>query len=130
MTFGPGDYYVGDPGFVLPNNPLRMLFADLLHGKLKSGIKLIMEPDPVNDSLVIVSAYWIAVTPHLAGTLYDQDNRAWGLDWGCFGIVPWDCVAYPKPYETNKVTFTEPFTCSFTDDSITIGHFHFTFNPK
>jgi hypothetical protein len=37
MTFQPGTYYVGDPGFVLPNDDLRMLFAQSMHGGLKSG---------------------------------------------------------------------------------------------
>ena len=32
--------------------------------------------------------------------------------------------------ESNKIEFTEPFECSFTEDSITIGHLHFTFSPK
>jgi hypothetical protein len=130
MTFGPGIYYVGDPGFVLPNNALRMLFANSLHHMLKSGVVPILEPHPLENGVLITSFYWMAVTPHLAGTFYDQDNTGWGFDWGCFGLVPWEIVACPASYENQKIQFTEPFECSFTEDSITIGHLHFTFNPK
>jgi hypothetical protein len=92
MTFGPGIYYVGDPGFVLPNNALRMLFANSLHHMLKSGVVPILEPHPLENGVLITSFYWMAVTPHLAGTFYDQDNTGWGFDWGCFGLVPWEIV--------------------------------------
>ena len=37
MKFQPGAYYVGDPGFVLPNDDLRMLFAQVMRGSLESG---------------------------------------------------------------------------------------------
>jgi hypothetical protein len=44
----------------------------------------------LENGVLITSFYWMAVTPHLAGTFYDQDNTGWGFDWGCFGLVPWE----------------------------------------
>ena len=74
--------------------------------------------------------YWIAKLMNKQGTLYDADNKGRGFDWGCFGALPWKWVTCSGSYEGNKIEFTEPFECSATEDSITIGHLHFTFNPK
>ena len=124
MTFQPGTYYVGDPGFVLRNDDLRNLFYETANGILKFGPRILLNTRP-NDKY-----YWIAKTPHRQGTLYDQQNNGWGFDWGCFGVVPWKWIDCQGSYESNKIEFTEPFECSFTEDGITIGHLHFTFNPK
>jgi len=125
MTFEPGTYYIGDPGYVLSSDDLRMLFSELLRGGLRSGPRILIGKDQSANVL-----YWCAAMPHLEGTLYDQNNKGWGFDWGCFGVVPWEWIENQPSYETHKVEFTEPFQCSFTENSITIGHLHFTFNPK
>lgn len=130
MTFQPGIYYVGDPGFVLPNDDLRMLFAKSIHGDLKSGPLELVVSRRWEDDRIICDRYWFAKTPHKAGTLYDQENKGWGFDWGCFGVVPWKWIENQGSYVPNKIEFIEPFECSSTDDNITIGHLHFTFNPK
>ena len=130
MTFQPGAYYVGDPGFVLPNDDLRMLFAQSMHGGLKSGPRELVTSRRFEDGQMVCDPYWLAATPHKQGTIYDQDNNGWGFDWGCFGVVPWEWIDCQGSYESNKIEFTEPFECSVTEDSITIGHLHFTFSPK
>lgn len=130
MTFESGTYYVGDPGFVLPNDDLRMLFAQSMHGGLKSGSRKIVTSSRWENEQWVCDFYWLATTPHKAGTLYDQDGNGWGFDWGCFGVVPWKWLDCEGSYESNKIEFTEPFECSFTEDNITIGHLYFTFNPK
>lgn len=124
MTFQPGTYYVGDPGFVLANDDLRGLFAESMRGLLKPGFRIILATSHNPEY------YWVALTPDRQGTIYDENNNGWGFDWGCFGIVPWKWIESKSSYESNKIDFTEPFECSFTEDSITIGHLHFTFNPK
>jgi len=129
MIFQPGTYYVGDPGFVLPSDDLRMLFAQLMHGGLKSGPRELVTSCRFEDQMVY-SFYWLAAMPYQAGTIYDQNNQGWGFDWGSFGVVPWEWIDCQGSYESNKIEFTEPFECSFTEDSITIGHLHFTFSPK
>jgi hypothetical protein len=130
MTFKPGIYYVGDPGFVLPNDDLRMLFGSHIQGVLKSGLHELVTSRRVEDEEQIVDHYWVGVLPSKKGTLYDQNGNGWGFDWGCFGVVPWKWLDCEGSYESNKIEFTEPFECSFTEDSITIGHLHFTFSPK
>jgi hypothetical protein len=130
ITFQPGTYYVGDPGFVLPNDDLRSLFAGMMHGGLKSGPRELVTSRRWEGDQMVVDPYWLAATPHKQGTIYDQDNKGWGFDWGCFGVVPWKWIDCQGSYESNKIEFTEPFECSFTEDSITIGHLHFTFSPK
>ena len=130
MTFQPGAYYVGDPGFVLPNDDLRMLFSMSMHGGLKSGPRELVTSRRFEDGQMVFDPYWLAATPHKQGTIYDQDNKGWGVDWGCFGALPWKWVTCTGSYVTNKIEFTQPFECSFTEDSITIGHLHFTFSPK
>lgn len=130
MTFQPGTYYVGDPGFVLPNDDLRMLFAQSMHGGLKSGSRELVTSRRFEDGQMVCDPYWLAATPYKAGTIYDQDNKGWGFDWGCFGVVPWKWIDNQGSYQPHKIEFTEPFECSATDDSITIGHFQFTFYLK
>jgi hypothetical protein len=130
MRFKPGTYYVGDPGFVLPNEDLRMLFAQAMHGGLKSGPRELIASRRLEEGGMLSEPYWFAATPNKAGTLYDQDGKGWGFDWGCFGVVPWDWVVSQGSYESNKLKFTEPFECLFTEDNITIGHLHFTLSPK
>jgi len=121
MIFPPGAYYIGDPGFVLPNDDLRMLFSQLMQGILRSGSR---------EFVASRGVYWFGVTPSKAGTFFDNDNKGWSFDWGCFGVVPWERIECRGSYEANKIEFTEPFECLSTRDSITIGHLHFTLNPK
>jgi hypothetical protein len=95
MTFQPGTYYVGDPGFVLPNDDLRMLFAQSMHGGLKSGPRELVTSYRFEDGQMVCDYYWLAATPHKQGTIYDQDNKGWGFDWGCFGVVPLEMDGLP-----------------------------------
>lgn len=128
MTLKVGAYYVGDLGFVLPNDDLRHLFAWNRDGVLKTGYKTVEESAKTLNGEVDI--YWIAALPFKQGTLYDLQGKGWGVDWGCFGALPWEWVTCLGSYETNKVDFTEPFECSATENSITIGHLYFTFNSK
>lgn len=125
----PGTYYVGDLGFVLPNDDLRMLFAWRQDNALATEYKRVEESvkRSMDDSF---DMYWIAALPQKHGTLYDADNTGWGFDWGCFGVLPWKWVTCSGSYEKNKIDFAEPFVCSFIEDKITIGNLQFTFNPK
>jgi hypothetical protein len=125
----PGTYYVGDLGFVLPNDDLRHLFAWKRDNSLENGYKLVEESAKTSFHEKY-DMYWITSTPHKQGTVYDEQGNGWGIDWGCFGALPWKWVTCSGAYNNNKIEFTEPFSCSSTDDSITIGHLHFTFNPK
>lgn len=128
MKFEPGAYYVGDLGFVLPNDDLRHLFAWGRDNVLSTGYKIVEESrKPLSAK---VDHYWLAALPFKQGTLYDSKGIGWGIDWSCFGVLPWKWVTCSGSYENNKIEFNEPFECLFTDDSITIGHLHFTFNPK
>lgn len=128
MTLKPGLYYVGDLGFVLPNDDLRTLFTHNINNSLQVGYKIVEESEKTtNDD---VDFYWVTPTPYKKGTLYDVYGNGWGIDWGCFGVLPWKWVTCSGSYESNKIEFTEPFKCLATDDSITIGHLHFIFNLK
>jgi hypothetical protein len=84
MTFQPGTYYVGDPGFVLPNDDLRELFCGTEMAHFLRRYKVVEESFKKADDEVDI--YWYCATPHKSGTLYDQDNKGWGFDWGCFGV--------------------------------------------
>lgn len=132
MTFQPGTYYVGDLGCVLPNDDMRSLCANLMAGTLSSGFHLLLGSGRHNKNIgkTIYDPYWYCVTPHQQGTLYDSNNAGWGFDWGVFGVMPWKWVSTESSYESNKIEFTKPFSCSCTDANITIGHLQFTFQPK
>ena len=131
MTFPPGIYYVGDPGFVLPNDDLRILFAQSMRGDIKKpGPRELVSSHRWENDRIIYDLYWLAPTPNKSGTLYDQDGKGWGFDWGCFGVVPWQWIENQGAHIPNKIDFNEMFECSSTEDSITIGHLHFTFSPK
>lgn len=129
--FGSGVYYVGDPGFVLPNDDLRGLFSQTVSGILETGFKeVIVSRQHTPNGQIISDQYWVAKTPAYRGTLYDQNNKGWGFDWGCFGVIAWKWLDIEGCYDSNKIEFTSPFECFATEDGITIGHLHFTFNPK
>lgn len=128
MIFKPGSYYVGDPGFVLPNDDLRMLFAWILNKKLKPGPKeLICSRRWINGEMVF-DYYWLVPTLGNTGTLQDQDGNGWGFDWCSFGIIPWEWISHKESFQTHKIEFTEEFECSFNDEKIFIGHL--TFNLR
>ena len=129
MTLKAGTYYVGDVGFVLPNDDLRHLFAWSKDSVLSTGYKIVEASAKVSYG-EDVDVYWVASLPCRQGTIYNTNNEGWGFDWGCFGALPWKWVTCSGSYEKNKIEFTEPFTCSFINDKITIGHLTFTLNPK
>lgn len=131
MMFQPGTYYIGDPGYVLLNDDLRMLFSQIINGSLKPGLKkLVTSAIQLNDDEWGYEYYWCAPTPNKVGTFYDQEGRGWGFDWGCFGVIPWKCIDHQKAYIPNKIEFNEPFDCSFNENNITISYLYFTLNPK
>lgn len=123
MTFQPGAYYVGDPGFVLPANNLRLIFGLILENKRLSGKDFVSSSDKHVP-------YWVAPTPGVSGTLYLNGETGYGYDWGGFGCVPWESIEFKDSYESHKFEFTEPFECSYNEDGIKIGCLHFTFEPK
>lgn len=129
MILKPGTYYVGDLGFVLPNDDLRHLFAWNRDNTLQTGYKIV-EESAKRSVDGVWDIYWIAALPFKQGTIYNSQGNGLGIDWGCFGALPWEWVTCSGSYESNKIEFTKPFECSFTEDSITIGHLHFTFSPK
>lgn len=127
MIFKPGFYYVGDPGFVLPNVDLRTLFARAMSQTLSSGPQELIVSRSCENGSMEVEYYWLATTPFKTGTLYDQDKKGWGIDWGCFGIVPWKWIECQGSYEGNKIEFKENFKCVASENEITIGHLSFKF---
>jgi len=129
--FEPGTYYIGDPGFIFGDDDLRSLFKEIISPQgLQSGKKDLIASRIGGLEHDFFESYFVAKLPHYSGTLYDKDNNGWGFEWGTFGCVPWEWVSNKESYENNKVKFTKPFECSCTEDSVTIGHLHFTLNPN
>lgn len=127
--FKPGQYYVGDPGFVLYTDDLRPLFLELLNGHVTPGIRVIDLSRKMNDEgRILVEYYWLAPTPHRQGTIYDQFGNAQGHDWGVFGCVPYKWIEQKDQYQTNIVEFLEPFECKYSTKFIEIGHLRFNIN--
>lgn len=125
MKFQSGDYFVGDLVRVLPPDALRMLMLEIIkYGGLKnlSSVKELIFKNKLGY-------YWIAKTPHITGSFYDQYNKAWGFDWGMFGVMPFDFVCTDSCYTENKVKFEKPFDFEATNDLIRIEHLIFTLNP-
>ena len=132
--FQPGTYFVGDLGFVLPSNALRVLFGQIMARQydghiFQNGYRSLAHTDNWNGDSIEKALYWVTLTPHRAGTLFDQTGKPYGFDWFIFGCVHFDSIGTDASYKDNKVEFTEPFTCSSTPETITIGHLHFTLNP-
>lgn len=127
----PGIYYVGDPVFILSSDDLRSLFKEEQNfikpeGMLKDFIasrQLLLQGEYFEQ-------YWICKLPHHSGTVFDQNNNPFSFEWGFFGCVPWEWIEYKSAHESQRLEFTEPFNCSCTEDTVTIGHLHFTLNPK
>lgn len=126
----PDTYYVGDPGYILPNEDLRTLFSEFMMGGIRTGLRDLIASRKFTSQGLICDFYWTFATPHKSGTLYGEKNKGWGFEWGVFGAVPWKWVENKDSYLDNKFEFFEPFECSFNDKGILIGHLNFTFNPK
>ena len=128
-TLEPGTYFVGDLGFVLPPNATRKLFYDVLHNNgVQKGYRALGSTDGGDWGSYEEQIYWLTPTPSQAGTFFDQTGKAYSFDWFVFGCMRFNNVKNDACYDDNKVEFTEPFTCSSTYDTITIGHLHFTLN--
>lgn len=132
MTFEPGTYYVGDPGNVIKNDDLKNLFKKILRNELGVSLLPLLCSERFDAEIgdFVVDYYVCGLMQGKEGTLYDQHGQGWGFDWGAFGLVPWEWVDRKESYGANKVVFTEPVTCAFYQDKISIGHLHFTFEPK
>lgn len=127
-----GNYYVGDLGFVLPENELRALFAEILnHGTIRngSGVREITSSVRQVDDNLVFDYFWVTKTPNKSGMYYDQYGGTWGFDWGVFGCLPSKWMSTTGCYDNQKVTFEEKFKCIATPEKISIGHFDFTLNP-
>lgn len=128
--FKPGTYFVGDLGFVLPPNALRVLFSEIMdNNEVREGYRNLNSTDGGKWRTAEENLYWLTPTTHKKGTLFDQTGKPYGFDWFLFGCMRFDMISTEASYEDNKIIFTEPFTCSSTSDIITIGHLHFTLNP-
>jgi hypothetical protein len=128
--FEPGAYYVGDPIVVLQADDLRqILFESGGPSGVVSGQRdLLASAKFIENFDVCYMPYFLAKLRSFTGTLYDAQNNGWGFNFGVFGCVPWEWVG--EVCESHKVVFTESFECVSTDDSVTIGHLHFTLNPQ
>ena len=126
----PGAYYVGDPIVVLQADDLRQILLETISPSvIVSGERNLLASAKFTENFgVCFTPYFLAKLQNSAGTLYDAQNNGWGFNFGVFGCVPWEWVNNFD--EAHKVVFTEPFECVSTDDSITIGHLHFTLNPQ
>lgn len=128
MIFKPGTYFVGDLGFVLGLDDLRMLFSEInKHNGIENGCGLrnIVETDFIGSK---PEKYWVANTPTRSGTFYDQYGKTWGFDWGVFGCIEFKWIVTKANYDENKVIFNEPFNCVVDKDVIKIGHLIFSTN--
>lgn len=131
MTFDQGEYYVGDPVLIFDSEDLRELFKEIISPQgLQSGKKDLIAAKQTTSFIPVIESYFVAKLPHYSGTLFDQHNNGWGFEWGTFGCVPWEWAKHNGGYKSHKVIFTEPFDCSCAEGSVTIGHLHFTLNPK
>lgn len=130
MKFDPGVYYIGDPGFVLPSEDLRMMFSEILrNGKIDWGFRELVSSRRQDGLNTVWDLYWAANLPYRAGTLYDQTGKSWGFDWGVFGCLPFKWIESSGTHDDGKVEFEEPFECLIVDDKIKIGHLIFSSDP-
>lgn len=131
MIFEPGEYYVGDLGYVLPVDDLRtIMFEIMTFGSIRDNHHVRELETSKESALSNFDYYWIAKTQHKSGCFYDQTGKAWGFDWGMFGCMPFKWVQANGCYEENKVSFSQPFKCELKINVIVIGHLIFstTFN--
>lgn len=126
----PGVYYIGDPGCALRNDDLRMVFSRVLDKSLTSNYELVVASNRYHEIKSKNFFYWITPMPNRKGTLYNDSGHAFGFDWNCFGVIPWEWIEFSESFMDNKFEFTEPFECSFDNETLKVGSLQFTFNPK
>ena len=129
MILQPGTYFVGDLGFVLPPGALRAIFSEITENKkVNEGYRTLCYTDHGTFDDINEQIYWVTSIPYQAGTLFDQTGKPYGFDWFIFGCMRFNKIFTEASYDDNKVEFKEPFSCSSTFDTITIGHLNFTQN--
>jgi hypothetical protein len=125
-VFEPGIYYVGDPGFILPEDDLRMLFSNLIYLNFENGRRDLVTSYPNGK----IEYYWVVKTLSNGGTYFDEKGDGWGFDWGVFGVVPIKYTMRKNSYLSNQIKFDQPFSCYLKNDNIVIGHKFFSLTKK
>lgn len=122
-SFPPGRYYIGDPGFVLHSDDLRVVFTQLiLVNQFEPGAKESSHILKTKSYVEPDDRFWITKTPSNQGTYYDQEGRGYGFDWGIFGVVPEKLVELKDQYSNNVFEFTEWFDCYIENEKVVVGN--------
>jgi hypothetical protein len=125
--FKAGNYYIGDPGYVLPVNNLRVLFSRILHYPSSiNGVTEILTSSEYSSKQVMGYYYWSCILPIKKGTIYDQTGKGYGIEFGSFSCIPSQFVQQPEAYSDSIITFDTPFECFKDDNKIYIGNFNFS----
>lgn len=115
VTMPAGEYYVGDPCYAFDNHKRWMKWlkdADFDATPYPRYLLAEVEGRPV---LGIGTAYG-------DGAYSGTDGFEYGVDAGLLGVVPVEVAEDNALYAMKKTTFDKPFTCSYDEGTITLGH--------
>lgn len=107
-----GEYFVGDPCYGVPADR----WMEWLHAADYENAHPMLVAELDGKTVVGVS------TAYGDGTYDGSDGEGYPVDSGLIGVVPVELVEEDSPWGMNKVSFANPFTCSYNDGTITIGH--------
>jgi hypothetical protein len=141
ITLPAGEYYVGDPGYLLADEPLD--WFDIL-----IACNFFNEPYVKDGEIAVAFGTWIG-----DGIYADREGRKYPVDSGSIGVVPVAMARFATPPEENprfhRVTFPEPFLCkseeggallvfgeieidttAFCEDQLRVGHIFIAWDWK
>lgn len=117
-TFAPGEYYIGDPCYVIPDDDW-MAYLDTWPAHPSPGAGWVDGAARYKDHTVFQAG-----TAYGDGTYYDQNRHEYGVDAGMLGIVPL-ALCHPSKKEMKElgrvIKFDKPFKV-YRDEYYT---FHF-----
>lgn len=117
VTMPAGAYYVGDPcyAFSNDNNERWMQWLKDANYDVTPYPRYLLAEVEGKAVLGIGTAYGDGAYP-------GSDGFEYCVDAGLLGVVPVEVAEDSALYAMNKTTFDKPFTCSYDEGTITLGH--------
>jgi hypothetical protein len=121
-----GTYWVGDPGYAFADHDLWLRLLDSAWTRNEEGIVVvpkIMEANTGDASFVSSG------TAYGDGTYPDDAGHDYPVDSGMVGVTP-AREGEKCPEGLHEITFDAPFTVSYDEGDIVIGHLTVETDPK
>lgn len=113
ITMPAGEYYVGDPCYAVDDHDRWMKWLE--DADYMSNPRYLLADLDGQPALGIGTAFG-------DGTYLGSDGNEYGVDAGLLGVVPVEVAEDNALHAMQRVTFDQPFECSYDEGTINLGH--------